>query len=250
MTNKNYRCPICDSASHMLDVVDFNKNCEENKGVFLPLSGVPVYYFMCEGCNFTFSPAFWNWSEQDFLDCIYNDNYIDIDPDYVEARPLANASALQQIFPSQKKLINHMDYGGGNGVMSNTLSQHGWNSKSYDPFPRNNNLIDELGKFNLITAFEVFEHVPNPNELMENLTKLMDESCIILFSTLISDNEIKLNSRLNWWYCSPRNGHISLYSKKSLLELGRKFNLNFGSFSDGFHCFFKKNPTWAKHLID
>lgn len=249
MQNNTYLCPICDSKSQMIDVVDFNKNCEENKGIFLPLSGVPIYYFMCDGCNFTFSPAFWNWTEQDFLDCIYNEKYIDIDPDYVETRPLANASVLQQIFPSHTNLINHIDYGGGNGVMSNALLQNGWNSKSYDPFPKSIASIDELGKFNLITAFEVFEHVPNPNELIENLIKLMDESCLILFSTLISDKDIKINSRLNWWYCSPRNGHISLYSKKSLLELGKKFGLNFGSFSDGFHYFSNKKPTWANHLI-
>ena len=214
MQNPTYLCPICDSQSQMIDVVDFSKNCEENKGIFLPLSGIPIYYFMCDGCNFTFSPAFWNWNEQDFLDCIYNEQYIEIDPDYVETRPLANASFLQNIFPNQKGLINHIDYGGGNGVMSSLLKQNSWISKSYDPFPKSTTSIDELGKFNLITAFEVFEHVPNPNELMDNLTKLMDESCLILFSTLISDRDIKLNSRINWWYCSPRNGHISLYSKK------------------------------------
>lgn len=250
MKTNNYFCPICNSRSQIIDVVDFNKNCEETKGVFLPLSGVPIYYHMCESCHFTFSPAFWNWSEQDFLECIYNDDYIHIDPDYVEIRPTSNASVMQQIFPNQVEQIKHLDYGGGNGVMSNLLTRNGWNSKSYDPFPKSKLSIKELGKFNLITAYEVFEHVPDPNELMENLTFLMDESCLILFSTLISDNDIKRNSRLNWWYASPRNGHISLYSKKSLLELGRKFNLNFGSFSDGFHCYFRKNPTWAKHLID
>ena len=82
--------------------------------------------------------------------------------------------------------------------MSKVLSKNSWNSKSYDPFPKITASIDELGKFNLITAFEVFEHVPNPNELMENLIKLMDESCLILFSTLISDEDIKINSRINW----------------------------------------------------
>jgi hypothetical protein len=41
------------------------------------------------------------------------------------------------------------------------------------------------GGFDLISAFEVFEHV-----------------------------NIRSGRRLDWWYASLRNGHISLYSRK------------------------------------
>lgn len=243
------RCPICYGQTALLDVVDFNKNCEEARGKYLPLSGKPVYYSQCQNCAFTLAPEFEHWTDADFLEKIYNADYIGIDPDYVEARPRANADAIAKLFDAQKSSIRHLDYGGGNGRLSELLREKKWDSQTYDPFPSNQKKISELGKFNLITAFEVFEHVPDVNQLMDNLKQLMDSSCLLLFSTLTTDGHIKPNSRINWWYASPRNGHISLFSKRSLVLLGGKNKLNFGSFSDGFHCYVNTIPDWARHLV-
>jgi len=245
----NNKCPICDSNVILLDVVDFNKSCEEARGIFSPLSGRPVYYSYCNNCTFTFAPDFKNWSEKDFLDNIYNDKYIDVDPDYLVIRPQANFNAVTKAFDEHKDHIKHLDYGGGNGCLSRLLQEKGWKSQTYDPFPCNNTNLKDLGKFNLITAFEVFEHVPDVNSLMSNLTELMDNPCLTLFSTLVSDGNIKPNNRINWWYASPRNGHISLFSKKSLVLLGKKNKLSFGSFSDGSHCYINQIPFWARHII-
>jgi hypothetical protein len=249
MKNTAKYCPICNGEVKLLDVVDFNKSCEEHRGKFLPLSGIPIYYTQCTNCFFTFAPEFEKWSENDFLEKIYNDEYILIDPDYLEARPQANFSALQKIFGESKKIIRHLDYGGGNGVLSKRLQEDGWDSKTYDPFPSSSTNLKDLGKFNLITAYEVFEHVPDVNVLMKNLIEVMTDDCLILFSTLVSDGSIQANNRISWWYASPRNGHISLFSIKSLGLLGSKYELNSGSFSHGFHCFYKQVPNWAKHII-
>jgi len=249
MENTAKHCPVCNGQVGLLDVVDFNKSCEENRGKFLPLSGIPIYYTQCTNCFFTFAPEFAKWSENDFLEKIYNDGYIEIDPDYLEARPQANFGTLQKIFGESKKNIRHLDYGGGNGRLSQLLQQDGWGSETYDPFPASSTSLKDLGKFNLITAFEVFEHVPDVNVLMKNLTEVMTEDCLTLFSTLVLDEHIKNNSRITWWYASPRNGHISLFSNKSLALLSSKYKLNFGSFNNGFLCFYKQVPSWAKHII-
>ncbi len=247
--NPQPNCPVCGGPSQLLDVVDFNKSCEEQRGKYLPLSGRPIYYSICDACAFTFSPEFWSWTDDDFLRDVYNHEYVNIDPDYLEVRPKANAGALLTIFNNQQAQINHLDYGGGNGKLSQELVLNGWRSRSYDPFPSSDNGIETLGKFNLITAFEVFEHVPRPEHLMKNLVSLMDDSCLVLFTTLTSDNQIKKNQRLNWWYASPRNGHISLYTKHSLSVLGQKSGLGYGSFNEGFHFYVNKVPDWATHLV-
>lgn len=249
MINIQISCPVCDGQANPLDVVDFNKSCEELRGKFLPISGIPIYYYHCSICSFTFAPEFVEWTENKFIEKIYNTEYIDIDPDYLEARPQANFQTLKQMFGDQKKIIKHLDYGGGNGRLSFLLNQDGWNSETYDPFPSSDISLSDIGKFSLITAFEVFEHVPDVNLLMKNLTKLMTSDCLVLFSTLVSDGNIKANNRINWWYASPRNGHISLFSKQSLIHLGSRYALNFGSFTDGFHCYWNKVPQWAKHII-
>jgi SAM-dependent methyltransferase len=242
-------CPICNALTNLLDVVDFNKSCEEARGKFLPLAGLPIYFRRCDSCFFSFAPEFWNWSDADFVEKIYNDEYVEVDPDYVEARPQANADFLKKILGDQAESFRHLDYGGGSGRLSQILKGHGWRSETYDPFPDDGRSIETIGKFNLITAFEVFEHVPHVAALMENLTQLMSEGAVVLFSTLITDGNIKPNERLAWWYASPRNGHISLFSKKSLYLLGLKHNLNLGSFSQGLHCFYRDVPSWAAHII-
>lgn len=242
-------CPICATETVMHDVVDFNKSCEEARQYFLPLSGRPVYYHRCTECAFVLAPEFRHWSDQQFQEHIYNERYIDIDPDYVSKRPTLNANLLRQLFDRARQDIRHLDYGGGSGVLSNALTAQGWNSTTYDPFPRNEQRLADLGKFNLISAFEVFEHVPDVSELMSNITALMEDECLVIFSTLLTDGNIKPNTRLTWWYASPRNGHISLFSRQSLVQLAKQHGLQYGSFNAGTHCLFNRLPDWASKLL-
>lgn len=242
-------CPVCGGQTVMHDVVDFNKNCEEAQQHYLPLSGRPIYYHRCPGCAFTLAPEMHQWSDQQFLEHVYNARYVDIDPDYVSARPLGNAAFLHKLFGESCKEIRHLDYGGGSGVLSDALRNLQWDSTSYDPFPRSEQRIEELGKFNLITAFEVFEHVPDVAGLMRNLTTLMADECAVIFSTLLSDGHLAPDSRITWWYASPRNGHISLFSKQSLILLAEQSGLQFGSFNGARHCLFNRLPAWGMKLV-
>ncbi len=247
---KNMKCPICDGNCHPLDVVDFNKSCEEARGKFLPLSGTPIYYFLCEKCNFCCAPSIYKWGLEDFSEKIYNELYIEVDPDYKTKRPETNAANLIAMFKDRQSELRHLDYGGGNGLLSKLVISSGWKSESYDPFYNNGLNVSSLGKFNLITAFEVFEHVPDVNELMLQITLLLESDGIVLFSTLLSDGNVEKNKRLNWWYASPRNGHISLFSKTSLNLLASKYKMECKSFSNGLHMFFRsQTPNWAEHII-
>ncbi len=245
----NLLCPVCNGSCSLLDVVDFNKSCEEASGKFLGLAGIPVYYALCSDCGFCFTPEIATWTLQEFEERIYNDEYILVDPDYTETRPKTNAANLISMLGDQARFIKHLDYGGGNGLLANILKKSNWQSVSYDPFVDRNTSIDQLGKFDLITAFEVFEHVPDVQRLMSDLRSLLSPDGIVLFSTLISDGNIHSNQRINWWYAAPRNGHISLFSRKSLAILAQNNGVNLGSFSEAIHVFFANVPQWANHII-
>jgi SAM-dependent methyltransferase len=242
-------CPVCAADSYPLDVVDFNRSCIEGGGKFLPLSGVPIYYFLCEACAFCFAPAICQWPISEFENRIYNDEYREVDPHYVYRRPLANANVLINWFADKYKQIRHLDYGGGTGLLSATLRDAGWNSNSYDPFTNKDVKPECMGQFNLITAYEVFEHVPDPKALINSMSALLEPDGVVLFSTILSDGHIKLNQRINWWYAAPRNGHISLFSKKSLTILVKREGFSLGSFSEGHHILWKTLPSWAQQLI-
>ena len=178
-------CPICNSTCFPLDVVDFNKSCEELRGKFLELAEIPVYYFLCSGCQFCFAPEFAEWKKADFEEKIYNKDYIRVDPDYLEVRPRSNAASLIAMFSERGYGIRHLDYGGGNGLMSQILNESGWQSTSYDPFNDEYVEPDQLGLFDLITAYEVFEHVFDVRRLAANLSYLLASDGMILFLSLI-----------------------------------------------------------------
>ena len=245
----NLPCPICRAESILLDVVDLNKSCEELRGKFIQLSGIPVYYTLCNNCGFCWAPELHDWSIDKFERYIYNENYIEIDPDYTYARPKANADNLRSMFPALPETIKHLDYGGGNGLLSELLRRTSWDSFSYDPFVQRNMKASQLGRFGLVTAFEVFEHIPDVHELMSDLGSVVSDEGLVLFSTMLSDGDIRPHQRLSWWYASPRNGHISLFTTKSLVILAEDYGFHFGSFSRGFHVFFRKMPSWAYHLM-
>jgi hypothetical protein len=145
--------------------------------------------------------------------------------------------------------IRHLDYGGGNGKLSAILAESGWDSSCYDPFPASDIRPESLGRFNLITAFEVFEHVPDPRALMQTLVQLMDTRCLVLFSTATSDNFLRRDARIDWWYCAPRVGHVSLFSRKSLACLAEKHGLMIASFNDDWHCYANEAPEWFHRLV-
>ena len=246
--NHNLTCAVCGGESSLFDVVDLNKSCL-GADQQLQLSGIPVYYARCNGCGFCFAPELMAWSIEEFEQKIYNDDYVLVDPDYVDARPRNNAATLIAVFGDLAHGLKHLDYGGGGGLLSELLNAAGWQSQTYDPFVHRNTQLESLGKFDLITSYEVFEHVPDVQALMANLRLLLAENGLILFSTLISDGNIKPHERINWWYASPRNGHISLFSQVSLNVLAQKSGFRFGSFSEGFHTFFTEVPPWASHII-
>ena len=234
-------CPICGGSTIVLDCIDFSKG--------FPKSGMPVYYNSCDDCDFCFSPEMCQWTPEQFGKYVYNDDYIKIDPAYLYERPLDNSEKIIGRFDRHKDKIRHLDYGGGEGVLVQILRDNGFNSTSYDPFVNIDVNIEDLGKFDLITSFEVFEHVPNPLELMDTLIKLRKSNGMIYFSTEVSDGNISKNQRLTWWYAAPRAGHISLFSKKSLLYLAKQYNLNLGIVGEGRWIMWDRIPDWARGTI-
>lgn len=233
----------------MLDAVDFNKSCMEIFGVIFDKSGFSVDYCWCESCGFCFSPELHGWALADFEKYVYNAEYLKIDPDYMEVRPSNNAGRVIESFDGFDGKIAHLDFGGGAGVLSNKLVEAGWNSISYDPFVNKDISVSQLGSFDLITAFEVFEHVPDVKKLMNDLAVLLRQDGVVLFSTLISDDFISKENKLGWWYAAPRNGHISLFSQQSLAIMAAQNNFYFGSISESYHLFWRGKPSWAAHLM-
>lgn len=241
-------CPICGGAAQALDTLNGSRSCEDRRGLTLPPADWSAEYFLCADCGFCYAPAFRDWTAEMFAEHVYNAAYPEVDPDYLTLRPQGNARRLIDAFGafSDKR---HLDYGGGHGAMSRLLREAGWSSVSCDPFHGDTKALAGNARFELITAFEVFEHDPEPHRLLDNLQQHLAEPGLVLFSTLLHDGHIAPGKPLDWWYAAPRNGHVSLYSRDSLRRLAQAHGLHCISLSPDLHAFWRVLPAWAETLI-
>ncbi|MDH3584359.1 MAG: class I SAM-dependent methyltransferase, partial [Phycisphaerae bacterium] len=121
-------------------------------------------------------------------------------------------------------------------------------SDLYDPF-QDEHSARPSGTFNLILCFEVLEHVPDPTGTLQDICSFLDDdSGLILFSTVLTPADID-RVKVGWWYIAPRNGHVSIYSRKSLGTVLRKCGLHLASASQGLHFAFRQVPEFAKHIL-
>lgn len=225
-------CPVCGGRSdHHVDL-PMLKSCEGHDG------GDPVGYFVCADCGFCHAPEMCNKPPEWFAEHIYNDDYVKFDPEYKGERAARQARNLIYSYSWARKDIRHLDFGSGDGQLTQRMIKAGFTSEAYDPFVH---VEAPAGLFNLITCFEVFEHVPDPQRLMRHLASYLAPEGLILASTNVSDGE----DIATWWYASPRNGHISLYSKRSLELLAKQHSLEAIVDRNGGHYFYRNLPSWA-----
>ena len=228
-------CKICEQPSYLFDIVDFAKTARENlypRG----LVGVPVLYFKCDSCSFVFTYFFDDFTDEQWRRFVYNEEYAEVDPAFMGVRLALNARLIRAyLCASRRAQIVGLDFGGGNGVTAALLRNKGWAYDAFDPFGLNEVKAERIGKYNLCSAFEVFEHLPDP---VSSLKSLLDKAApgrlMIIITTLVHDGFITDELRLTWWYAAPRNGHVSLFSQAALRALAGRFGLQLTS-SKGTH---------------
>jgi 2-polyprenyl-6-hydroxyphenyl methylase/3-demethylubiquinone-9 3-methyltransferase len=232
-------CKICGEGTQLFDVVDFKKSCDR---ALYPdgLSGIPVFYRSCPSCRFIFTSFFDAFTPEQWRAHVYNDHYAVVDPEYLEIRPRRNVSEIESLTSDRNATIG-LDFGGGSGETAKLLRQKGWTYDSYDPFGFSDIKPEAIGSYNFCSAFEVFEHSPDPVSTLSEIIRMTSAGrLMILVGTAVHDNYVRTDNRLAWWYAGPRNGHISLYSRRALQLLGGRFGLSYVSMSSGTHLLLRE----------
>lgn len=238
-------CKICAAPTDLYDVVDLAKTCDLVSAYPRGLTGTPVYYRRCRECAFIFTSHFDAYTDAQWRE-VYNADYDVIDPDYALRRPVRNARFIEILLHHRRNSIIGLDFGGGNGVTADVLRRRGWAFDSHDPFGKSQMRPSFQKQYNVTTAFEVFEHVPDPVRTLEYiLAKMTEHLPLVIIGTAASDKGVDDVRRLSWWYASPRNGHISLFSKRSLAALASRFGMQCRSPAGNFHFLSRKAISHA-----
>jgi hypothetical protein len=203
------KCKICES-----EVQNFSRTTVLNK--------YEIDYFQCQNCGFVQTEEPY-WLEEAYSSPITKSDYGLVARNIAFAR--LTASVIINIFDHKAKFL---DYGSGYGLLVRLMRDMGIDFWGYDKYCQSIFADEVLSEpeeegYELVTAFEVFEHFVNP---IQDINKIFHFSKNILFSTeLLPPNNPKPTE---WGYYVPHEGqHISIYTVNSLAEIAQKFNLNF-----------------------
>lgn len=236
------------------------KICQHNSSLLFEtkvLRKYNVQYYQCEKCGFiqTEQPY---WLDEAYSSVITN---LDI------GLTSRNIDLANQLYPILVKYFDsnakYLDYGGGYGMFVRLMRDKGIHFYRQDIycdnlFAKHFDITDlplgEHKNFELLTAFEVFEHLEDPISEIKNM---FNYSSSVLFSTTLQP-ETPIKNVNDWWYFIPETGqHVSLYSLNSLRELAKKFNKKLYTNSNTLHLLTDKKlpdnvlqPTLLQKVVN
>ena len=195
----------------------------------LILNKYDVQYYSCDYCGFIQTePPYW-------LKEAYSSAIARSDIGLI-GRNMKFASFCSCLIPMfYNSELPFLDYGGGNGMFVRMMRDRGFEFYWHDIYASNQFAegfeAPHDKRFSLITAFEVFEHLPHPLEFIEDMFHYSDT---LVFSTrLLPHWKV---APADWWYFTPDTGqHVSLYSRESLELIAKKFNVQLSSNGVSLH---------------
>lgn len=217
------------------------KICSTISAIFASAKILDVYevtYYQCERCGFVQTEEPY-WLEEAYL------KPINASDTGIMARNSDNARIVSAVlYLCLNQNSKYADYGGGYGIFVRMMRDRGFDFYRDDKYCANLfangfDVADSgIRRFELVTAFEVFEHLVSP---CEELQSLLQKSDNILFTTEI----LPYNSPhpAEWWYYGLDHGqHISFFTRKALQCMANKFGLDY-YYRNNIHLFTRKKAT-------
>lgn len=208
-----------------------------------------IHYLKCDNCGFvTTEDPYW-------LNESYNEEIEFLDVGRVD-RSINNRQVTSRVINNLNKGAGRfLDFGGGDGLFTRIMRDFGYDFHLFDPLSNNRyanfleiEKLSRKNKYDMITSFEVFEHLQYP---LKEIKKIFGSTDILLLSTECIPEDEKISK--DWWYLVPESGqHISFYSEKTFKYICNILNLEYFRCGN-YHLILKQkikiNP-FKKSFID
>lgn len=221
----NDKCKICDSNTQKM----FSGQI---------LNKYKIDYFKCKSCGFiqTETP-FWLQESYSSVIAITDIGLVSRNLNFQSI----TSWIIKSYFDYNAKFI---DFAGGYGLFVRLMRDKGFQFYRQDFYCENYfaqyfdiGQQNENSKYELLTAFEVFEHLTNP---IEEIHKMFEFSDSIFFSTELQP-QINMNSIDDWRYFAKETGqHVAFFTLESLELIAKKMNCFFYSNNVNLHILSKK----------
>lgn len=149
------------------------------------------------------------------------------------------ALVIRLFFPSAERFC---DFGGGNGLFVRLMRDAGYGFAWQDKYASNQFSRGHEAKpgdtYDLMTAFEVLEHLEDPHAFLEEITT---QSPALLATTNLLPNDAPLPT--DWWYYTLATGqHISFPTRRGIHSLAGAHGLQVTS-ANGVHLLARRQVS-------
>jgi len=179
-----------------------------------------VKYFLCPSCGFVQTETpYW-------LDEAYSDAILDADIGLPSRNVWLSGKVPVILSLCLPRCESFLDYGGGYGIFVRLMRDAGFPFEWFDKYCENlfaKGFEKSKDTYDLVTAFELVEHLPNP---LEEFREILSCGENFLFMTeLLPDPPPKVS---DWWYYGTYGGqHIAFYTPKSLQYIAENFQRHY-----------------------
>lgn len=199
------------------------------------LGHVEVEYGRCPACGMVIA-----W-DPTWLEEAYGDAIAKLDVGLLDRCQILASVTAAVLRAERLRGGRFLDWAGGYGTLTRLMRDRGYDFVHHDPmavnvFAEGHEVVDPTaGRYDLVTAFEVLEHLPDPVAALAPLAASTDR---LLTTTQVLPSPTPAPE--DWDYYALESGqHITFYTRDSLERLARRLGFDGVVTSSLVHLFYR-----------